>query len=69
MGNAGNISAYWMGFKEYFEAGLSKQLPRMMGFQASGSAPLVLEKTIENPALISARALFPHFFLLNKILS
>ena len=53
MGNAGNISAYWMGFKEYFNAKKSKQLPRMMGFQASGSAPLVEGKCINNPETIA----------------
>ena len=53
MGNAGNISAYWMGFEEYFHANRSKQLPRMMGFQASGSAPLVNGKIISNPETIA----------------
>ncbi len=53
MGNAGNISAYWMGFEEYFMANKSKQLPRMMGFQASGSAPLIEGKTINNPETIA----------------
>ena len=53
MGNAGNISAYWMGFKEYLEAGRSTKLPRMMGFQASGSAPLVLNKIIKDPQTIA----------------
>ena len=53
MGNAGNISAYWMGFQEYFKANKSKQLPRMMGFQASGSAPLVEGKTIHDPETIA----------------
>ncbi len=53
MGNAGNITAYWMGFKEYFNAGISKKLPRMMGFQAEGSAPLVLGRTINNPETIA----------------
>ncbi|WP_269622059.1 threonine synthase [Prochlorococcus marinus] len=53
MGNAGNISAYWMGFNEYYKAGISKKLPKMMGFQAKGSAPLVLNKTIENPETIA----------------
>ena len=53
MGNAGNISAYWMGFEEYFKAGKSKKLPQMMGFQASGSAPLVLNKIINNPQTIA----------------
>ena len=53
MGNAGNITAYWIGFEEYFNANKSKQLPRMMGFQASGSAPLVEGKSISNPETIA----------------
>jgi threonine synthase len=53
MGNAGNISAYWMGFQEYRQAGLSRRLPKMMGFQASGSAPLVLGHTVEQPDTIA----------------
>jgi threonine synthase len=53
MGNAGNISAYWMGFREYHQAGHSRQLPRMMGFQAAGSAPLVLGETVEQPDTIA----------------
>jgi threonine synthase len=53
MGNAGNISAYWMGFKEFFHAKKSNKLPRMMGFQASGSAPLVEGKSISNPETIA----------------
>ena len=53
MGNAGNISAYWMGFNEYFNAKKSSFLPKLMGFQASGSAPLVLNKIIEKPETIA----------------
>jgi len=53
MGNAGNITAYWMGFNEYLNAGISNNLPKMMGFQAEGSAPLVLGKTIGNPETIA----------------
>tara|TARA_B100000965_G_scaffold356970_1_gene335283 strand:- start:3471 stop:4577 length:1107 start_codon:yes stop_codon:yes gene_type:complete len=53
MGNAGNISAYWMGFEEYFYAKKSKKLPKMMGFQSSGSAPLVEGKSITNPETIA----------------
>jgi threonine synthase len=49
MGNAGNITAYWMGFQEYHQAGHSRRLPRMMGFQASGSAPLVYDTTVSEP--------------------
>ncbi len=53
MGNAGNISAYWMGFEEYFKEGKSTRLPKMMGFQASGSAPLVFNKDVEDPETIA----------------
>lgn len=53
MGNAGNISAYWMGFKEYYKANISKKLPKMIGFQAKNSAPLVENKIIENPETIA----------------
>ena len=53
MGNAGNITAYWMGFEEYFKAKKSNKLPKMMGFQASGSAPLVFGKTIQSPQTIA----------------
>ena len=41
VGNAGNITAYWKGYKEYHAAGKSSSLPRMFGFQAAGSAPIV----------------------------
>ncbi|MBM3150223.1 MAG: threonine synthase, partial [Chloroflexi bacterium] len=41
VGNAGNITAYWKGFREYKEAGKSTQTPKMMGFQAAGAAPIV----------------------------
>ncbi len=53
MGNAGNITAYWMGFEEFFNAKKSKKLPRMMGFQANGSAPLVNGKSVKNPETIA----------------
>lgn len=53
MGNAGNITAYWMGFQEYHQAGHSRRLPRMMGFQASGSAPLVYDTTVSDPNTIA----------------
>jgi threonine synthase len=53
VGNAGNISAYWMGFNEYRNAGLCRRLPRMMGFQAAGAAPLVLGHTVEQPDTIA----------------
>ena len=53
VGNAGNISAYWMGFNEYYEKGLCGKLPRMMGFQAAGAAPLVSGQPVANPETIA----------------
>ena len=49
VGNAGNISAYWMGFCEYRQSGKSSRLPKMMGFQAAGSAPLVSGERVTKP--------------------
>jgi threonine synthase len=54
VGNAGNITAYWAGFKEYAENHLSSRLPRMMGFQAAGAAPIVLDHIVENPETIAS---------------
>ncbi|MDX1976916.1 MAG: threonine synthase [Pseudanabaenaceae cyanobacterium bins.68] len=53
MGNAGNITAYWMGFKQFHALGKSATLPRMMGFQAAGSAPLVDGKVCIHPETIA----------------
>jgi len=53
VGNAGNITSYWKGFREYREAGLSTTLPKMIGFQAAGAAPLVLGHKVENPETIA----------------
>ncbi|WP_203227549.1 threonine synthase [Calorimonas adulescens] len=53
VGNAGNISAYWMGFKEYFNNGKIDKLPHMMGFQAAGAAPIVEGRVIEKPETIA----------------
>jgi threonine synthase len=49
MGNAGNITAYWKGFRRYHELGRITSLPKMMGFQAEGSAALVRGEVIEKP--------------------
>ena len=49
VGNAGNITAYWKGYKEYHLAGKTRNLPRMIGFQAAGSAPIVLGHPVEHP--------------------
>jgi threonine synthase len=53
VGNAGNISAYWKGYKEYRANGMSKNLPKMVGFQAAGSAPIVLGHPVEKPQTIA----------------
>ncbi len=53
VGNAGNISAYWAGFKEYVTAGLVTGTPRMWGFQAAGAAPLVHGQRVERPETIA----------------
>jgi threonine synthase len=53
VGNAGNITAYWKGYKEYRKDGKSKKLPKMLGFQAEGSAPIVRGHPIKNPKTIA----------------
>jgi len=53
VGNAGNITAYWKGYNEYRSAGISKTLPRMLGFQAAGSAPIVHNRIIDDPETIA----------------
>lgn len=54
VGNAGNITAYWKGYKEYLEIGCLSSLPKMMGFQAEGAAPIVLGKIVEQPETIAS---------------
>ncbi len=53
VGNAGNISAYWAGYKQYRELGKIEALPRMMGFQAAGAAPLVTGQPCPNPETVA----------------
>ena len=53
VGNAGNITAYWKGYKEYKDAGKIDKLPTMIGFQAAGSAPIVDGHPIINPETIA----------------
>ena len=54
VGNAGNITAYWKGFREYQSMGRIKQLPLMMGFQAEGAAPIVRGEPVANPQTIAS---------------
>ena len=53
MGNAGNITAYWLGFQEYLKIKRNLKLPIMMGFQSEGSAPLVNNIIVKNPETIA----------------
>src|ERR1700736_2589413 len=53
VGNAGNITAYWAGYCEYKEKGLSQSLPKMMGYQASESAPIVIGQPIDDPKTVA----------------
>ncbi len=53
VGNAGNITAYWRGFREDFAAGRATRLPRMLGGQAAGAAPLVIGRPVDDPQTIA----------------
>jgi threonine synthase len=53
VGNAGNISAYWMGFAEYADAGLATRRPRIWGVQAAGAAPFVEGHPIKDPETVA----------------
>jgi threonine synthase len=53
VGNAGNITAYWMGYREEFDAGNATRRPRMFGFQASGAAPIVRGEVVREPSTIA----------------
>ena len=54
LGNAGNITAYWAGYKLYREAGRSTGLPAMIGFQAAGAAPVFHNRVVEKPETIAS---------------
>ncbi|MBR8831271.1 MAG: Threonine synthase [Chroococcopsis gigantea SAG 12.99] len=53
VGNAGNISAYWMGFCQYHQLGKCARLPKMMGFQAAGAAPFTIGQPVSHPETIA----------------
>jgi threonine synthase len=53
VGNAGNITAYWKGYREFKDLGRSFKLPKMLGVQAAGSAPLYHGKLVENPETVA----------------
>ena len=54
VGNAGNITAYWKGFVEYYQSGKVKNKPKMMGFQAEGAAPIVRGHAITEPETVAS---------------
>ncbi|MBI3771970.1 MAG: threonine synthase [Gammaproteobacteria bacterium] len=60
VGNAGNISAHWMGYKEYHDHGIVNNVPRMVGYQASGSAPFMRGKMVDNPETIATAIRIGH---------
>jgi threonine synthase len=53
VGNAGNITAYWRGYREYHQAGKAKERPRMVGFQAAGAAPIYENRVIPEPKTVA----------------
>jgi threonine synthase len=54
VGNAGNVSAYWKGYREYADAGLATRLPQMLGWQAEGAAPLVIGRPVPDPETVAS---------------
>lgn len=60
VGNAGNISAYWMGYTEYHQQGIVKGLPTMVGYQASGAAPFIHGHQIEDPETVATAIRIGH---------
>jgi len=60
VGNAGNITAYWKGYREYHAQGRIDSLPKMIGFQASGAAPLVLGHGIDKPETVATAIRIGH---------
>jgi threonine synthase len=53
VGNAGNIAAYWLGYREYAADGVSAKTPRILGFQAAGAAPIVLGYPVPDPVTVA----------------
>jgi len=60
VGNAGNITAYWKGYKEYKNLGKSRRLPKMLGFQAEGAAPIVKGEVVNHPETIATAIRIGH---------
>jgi threonine synthase len=60
VGNAGNISAHWMGYKEYHEHGIVNNRPTMVGYQASGAAPFLRGEMVDNPETVATAIRIGH---------
>lgn len=60
VGNAGNITAHWMGYKEYHENGIVNSLPKMVGYQAAGSAPFMRGEMVDNPETVATAIRIGH---------
>jgi threonine synthase len=60
VGNAGNITAYWAGYREFQDEGKATKLPAMLGFQAAGSAPIFHRRIVENPETIASAIRIGH---------
>ena len=60
VGNAGNITAHWMGYSEYHENGIVNDRPRMVGYQAAGSAPFMRGEMVDNPETVATAIRIGH---------
>ncbi len=60
VGNAGNITAHWMGYSEYAEAGIANSKPKMVGYQAAGAAPFMRGKMVDNPETVATAIRIGH---------
>ncbi len=60
VGNAGNITAHWMGYSEYHEHGIVNDTPKMVGYQAAGSAPFMRGKMVDNPDTVATAIRIGH---------
>jgi len=60
VGNAGNITAHWMGYSEYFENGIIKKRPKMLGYQATGAAPFMRGEMVDNPDTVATAIRIGH---------
>ncbi len=60
VGNAGNITAHWMGYSEYFHDGIVGTRPKMIGYQAAGSAPFMRGEMVDNPETVATAIRIGH---------